>query len=197
MIEKAALKIVDFISDYISMDDELAEVYKYGVEITISTILNMLITMIISLFLGEPLCGVIFLVCLGVIRSYCGGYHADSYFKCNCMMVILFSTAYCVSKFLVYFDVLEFWIMSSVLMISFIPLYAFSPVKNEHKTLSEKKAKKCRIISFVLYILVSMIGLLLITVAPLYGSIIIVTLVEISVMILVEIYRQRRKDNEA
>lgn len=87
--------------------------------------------------------------------------------------------------------------MSSILMLGFIPVYAFSPVKNKHKELSEKKAKKCRIISFVLYIAMSLIGLYLISINSLYGSIIIVTLMEISVMILYEIYQQRRKKNEA
>lgn len=42
----------------------------------------------------------------------------------------------------------------------------------------------------------SSIGLYLISLNSLYGSIIIVTLVEVSVAILIEIYRQRRIDNE-
>lgn len=197
MIEKAAVKIVDFISDYVPMDDDLTEIYKYGVEISISTVLSTLITMIISLILGDPLSGVIFLICLTAIRSYCGGYHADSYFKCNCTMVVLFALAYSVSRLLVYFDIAEFHIMSSVLLLSFIPVYAFSPVKNKYKPLSEKKAKKCRIISFIMYIIMGLIGLVLVSVRSIYGSILIVTLVEVSVLILIEIYRQGRKNNEA
>ena len=100
--------------------------------------------MIIAFALGDPLCGIVFLGCMILIRSYCGGYHADSYFKCNCMMIILFSVAYGIGKTLFYFEIAEFHIMSSVLMLGFITIYAFSPVKNKHKDLSEKKAKKCR-----------------------------------------------------
>lgn len=196
MIERLSLKLLDFIAGYISMDDELAEVYKYGIEISISTALNMLVTMIIALVLGDPLCGVVFLGCVVVIRSYCGGYHADSYFKCNCMMIVLFAIAYSASRALVCFNIAEPHIMSSVLFLSFIPVFAFSPVKNVHKALSERKAKKCRTVSIVLYIILGIGGLLLISVGSLYGSIIIVTLTEVSVMILIEIHRQRRKNNE-
>ena len=197
MIEKISTRLLNFVMSHITIDAELADVYKYGIEISISTALNILLTMIIAFALGEPLCGLTFLGCIILIRSYCGGYHADSYFKCNCMMIILFSAAYGIGKLILYFGITEFHIMSSVLMLCFIPIYAFSPVKNEHKEVSEKKARKCRIISFVLYIAMSLIGLYLISINSLYGSIIIVTLVEVSVAVLVEIYRQRRNDNEA
>lgn len=196
MIEKTAVKIVDFISDYVPMDEDLTEIYKYGVEISISSALNILITMIISLILGDPLSGVVFQICFCSIRSYCGGYHADSYFKCNCTMVILFAITYSVSKVLVYFDIAEFHIMSYVLLLSFIPVYAFSPVKNKYKPLSEKKAKKCRIISFIMYIIMGLIGLVLVSFKSIYGSILIITLVEVAVLIIIEIYRQGRKNNE-
>ncbi len=196
MIEKISTKLLDFVGSNMTIDSELAEIYKYGIEISISTALNILLTMIIAFALGDPLCGIVFLGCMILIRSYCGGYHADSYFKCNCMMIILFSVAYGIGKTLFYFEIAELHIMSSVLMLGFIPIYAFSPVKNKHKELSEKKAKKCRKISFVLYIAMSSIGLYLISLNSLYGSIIIVTLVEVSVAILIEIYRQRRIDNE-
>lgn len=197
MIEKVSTRLLNFVGSHITIDAKLADVYKYGIEISISTALNILLTMIIAFALGEPLCGLTFLSCMILIRSYCGGYHADSYFKCNCMMIILFSAAYGIGKLILYFEIAEFHIMSSILMLGFIPVYAFSPVKNKHKELSEKKAKKCRIISFVLYIAMSLIGLYLISISSLYGSIIIVTLVEVSVAILVEIYRQRRNENEA
>lgn len=193
MIEKISLKLLGFVERHLAIDDELADVYKYGIEISISTVLNILITMAIAFALGNPLCGVTFLVCMILIRSYCGGYHANSYFKCNCMMIVLFSAAYFVGKLILYFGIAEFHIMSSVLMLAFLPIYAFSPVKNEYKVLSEKKAKKCRIISFVLYIIMGLIGLYLISINSLYGSIIIVTLVEVSVAVLVEIYRQKEE----
>ena len=196
MIERVSLKLLDFVVSHTTIDDDLAEVYKYGIEISISTALNILLTIILSFVLGDVLCGLIFLICMVLIRSYCGGYHADSYFKCNLTMIILFSITYCVSRVLVCFDIARFYIMILVLTLGFIPIFAFSPVRNKHKELTEEKYTRCRVISFILYITIGMMGLFLISVCPFYGSIIIVTLTEVSVMILIEIFRQRRKKDE-
>lgn len=197
MIEKISKKILSFVAVYVSMDDDTAEVYQYGIEISLSTALNIVITMIIAFAFGSPLCGIIFLTCMILIRSYSGGYHAESYFKCNCTMIMAFSIAFFTSKFLFHFNLTEFHIMASALMLAFIPIYAFSPVKNEHKPLSESKAKKCRMVSIILFIFTSLVGLFLVTIGSLYGSMIIITLIEVSVMILLEIHQQRREHNEA
>ncbi len=196
MIEKISKKILSFVAAYVPMDEDTTEVYQYGIEISISTALNILITMMIAFIVGDPLCGIIFLICMVLIRSYSGGYHAESYLKCNCTMVVMFSLAFGISKLLVYFNLAEFHIMASALMLAFIPLYAFSPVKNEHKPLSEKKTKKCRIASIVLYIFTGLVGLFGVSIGSLYGSMIIVTLIEVSVMILFETHQQRRKQDE-
>lgn len=197
MIEKAASELLKFISGYVPMDEELSEVYRYGIEITISTALNIILTMAVAVLSGHALCGVLFLACFSAIRSYCGGYHADTYFSCNCVMVILFSTAYILSSIAAYYDFHSLIAEIAAVVVSFIPLAVFSPVKNVHKELSDKKKRRCRIISFVLYWLFSAAGVLVFRFNILYGSIIIIALMEISALILVEITRQRRKYNEA
>lgn len=197
MIEKLASKILKFISAYVPTDEEMNEVYQYGIEITLSTALNIIITMAISLLLGRPLCGVLFLACISSVRSYCGGYHANSYFGCNCAMAALFLTAYTVGMLADYYDFSMPPVEIALLILAFIPLLLFSPVRNVHKELSDRKRKKCRIISFVLYWLFSSAGVLIYSFDKLYGSIIIVALTEISAMILIEIIRQRRTIHEA
>lgn len=196
MIEKSAQKIYAYMSKHIDVDPELADVYKYGIEITISSALNILLVMAISVILKSLLSGICHLCCLLLLRSFCGGYHADSYLKCNSLMVIFFLLSFIVGKLLIYFNLTDFHLMSSLLMIAFLPIYAFAPVKNKHKPLSERKAKKCRILSIIIYIVLSLLGLYLAFFGYLYGSIIIITLIEISGSVLFEILRQRRKENE-
>ena len=178
---------------HIKVDPEHEDIYKYGIEITISTALNIFLVMLVAVLLGSPLSGICHLVCLILLRSFCGGYHASSYFKCNSLMVIFFVLSYFGGKLLVHFNLTNLKLMSSFLMLAFLPIYAFAPVKNKHKTLSESKAKKCRILSILIYILLSLLGLYLSFFGFLYGSIIIVTLIEISGSVLVEILIQRRK----
>ena len=196
MIEKIAQKIYSYMSVNIKVDEELADVYKYGIEITISSVLDIFLVMAISIVLKIPLSGISHLVCLILLRSFCGGYHADSYFKCNSLMVIFFVISYIGGRVLVYFDLTDFQLTSAVLMLAFLPIYVFAPVKNKHKPLMEHKAKKCRILSIIIYIVLSLLGLYLAFFGYLYGSIIIITLIEISGSVLFEILRQRRNGNE-
>ena len=196
MIEKAAQRIYLYMSRHIEVDEELADVYKYGIEITISSALNILLVMAISVILKSPLSGVCHLCCLFSLRSFCGGYHADSYLKCNSLMVFFFALSYAAAKLLIYYNLTDIHFMSPLLMLAFLPIYAFAPVKNKHKLLTERNAKKCRIMSIIIYIVLSLLGLSLAFFGYLYGSIIIITLIEISGSVLFEILRQRRKGNE-
>lgn len=193
MIKQISKHIYNFMARHIKVDPELEDIYKYGIEITISTVLNIFLVMLAAVLLGSPLSGICHLVCLILLRSFCGGYHANSYFKCNSLMVIFFVLSYFGGELLVYFNLTNLKLMSTFLMLAFLPIYAFAPVKNKYKTLSESKAKKCRILSIIIYILLSLSGLYLSFFGFLYGSIIIVTLIEISGSVLVEILIQRRK----
>lgn len=196
MIKKLSQIIYNFMSKHISVDEELEDVYRYGIEITLSSILNIFLVMSVSVLLGNPLTGLSYLGSLILLKSFCGGYHANSYFKCNSLMVIFYIISYIGANLLAYYNLTDFRLMSILLMLAFLPIYAYAPVKNKHKPLSERKAKRCRVLSIIIYILLSLLGLFLNTYGLLYGSIIIITLIEISVMILVEILIQRRHSDE-
>ncbi len=196
MIKQISKHIYNFMSRHFKVEPELKDVYIYGIEITVSTALNVCLVMLAAVLFRSPLSGVCHLGCIIILRSFCGGYHANSYFKCNCLMVIFFIISLFGGKLLVYFNLTNFKLMSILLMLTFLPIYAFAPVKNKHKILSENKAKKCRILSIIIYIILSLLGLYLSYFGYLYGSIIIVTLIEISGSILVEIYMQRRRNDE-
>lgn len=196
LIKQISKHIFNFMSRHIKVEAELKDVYIYGIEITVSTALNVCLVMLAAVLLGSPLSGVSHLGCLFLLRSFCGGYHASSYFKCNSLMVIFFLLSHFSGKLLVYFNLTDSKLMSAFLMLAFLPIYAFAPVKNKYKTLSERKAKKCRILSIIIYIILSLLGLYLTFFGFLYGSIIIVTLIEISGSVLFEIYMQRRHNDE-
>ena len=196
MIEKAAQRIYVYMSRHIEVDEALADVYKYGIEITISSTLNILLVMAISFILKSPLSGVCHLCCLFALRSFCGGYHADSYLKCNSLMVFFFALSYAAAKLLIYYNLTDIHLMSPLLMLAFLPIFAFAPVKNKYKPFTESRTKKCRALSIVIFIMLGLLGLYLSYLGILYGHIIIVTLIEISGSVIFEVLRKRRSSNE-
>jgi len=84
-----------------------------------------------------------------------------------------------------------------ILLLSFIPTYIFAPVKNIHKTLDRKQAVKCRYISFAIQFIYSVAAIILIMLDISYGSTISITLSAVAVMILIEVFMQRRGYHEA
>lgn len=83
-MEKISQYIVDFICRNMTIDDdEMIEVYKYGIEITLSSVINLLMIITGGLVLRDLPAGLIFMFCFIFLRSYTGGYHAEKYWRCN------------------------------------------------------------------------------------------------------------------
>lgn len=195
MIEAISHKILNFIIMHSDIDEDMSDIYKYGIEITISSILNFALIFIASAIIGDFLSGVVFLATFILLRSYCGGYHADTYFKCNTVFVFTYILIILISRASISYISFNLSIWGAILLLSFVPILLYSPVKNIHKVLTESQCKRCRLISIVVYFMLSLISLFLIGIRNNYGCIIIITLAAVSVMILIEVHKKRRENH--
>lgn len=196
MIKTISAKILTFILKNSDIDEKISEIYQYGIEITLSSILNITLIILCSLIIGDIILGCVFLICFIALRSYSGGYHADTYFKCNVIFTLSFFFVVGFSRSLFFFFGYDFWIYGGITGLAFIPLLLFSPVQNIHKLLSSDQKRCCRKKSIAIFSLLTLLGFLLIICENYYGLIIIITDVIVSAMILIEIFMQRRKDHE-
>lgn len=195
MIKHISNKILNFIYRNCSLSDDMKEVYQYGIETIISSLLNIALIAVISLLVQDFISGIVYLIFFIPLRIYSGGYHATSYFRCNTAFVITFVLVFLIGTSLSTVFKNHIQIAEVILLLSFIPVLIFSPVKNKHKKLSDSTAKKCRIISIILYIVLALASIFFCSM-EFYGSIMVMTLVSVSVMILVEIFMQRRGYHE-
>lgn len=197
MIAYFSTKILSFLSKNLYIDDDMFEVYKYGIEITISSLLNIFLILIFGLLVGDIVSAIIFLLCIIPLRSYCGGYHASTYLRCNLIFLLCFLSCHLMSELInsASQEHIKF-INEMILLLSFIPTYIFAPVKNIHKILDRKQAVKCRYISFAIQFIYSVAAVILVMLDISYGSTISVTLSAVAVMILIEIFMQRRGYHE-
>lgn len=76
------------------------EVYIYGIEICLSSLIGIIAILIISFMIGRFFEGILYIIMLFIIRSCTGGYHAQTYFKCN--LIYIFSYL-CTIKFYNFF----------------------------------------------------------------------------------------------
>lgn len=191
-MEKISQKIVRFISRNMTIDDEeMLDVYKYGIEITLSSVLNFVLIIISSLILRDLSAGLIFMSLFIFLRSYTGGYHAETYLRCNIAFVCTFFLTFLIGRFLCFFNY-GIYAAGVMLVLSYVPIWFFSPVKNRHKFLSSEKIKKSRIISSVVYLLSAISAIMLCLNGIWYGYLLTATDSAIAVLILIEIYMQKK-----
>lgn len=199
MINRLAGRITDFLCNNLQIDSDMAEVYKYGIEITISSFLNIFWIVAVSMLLSDIAAGLIFLLVFILLRSFTGGYHADTYFKCNAVFILTFLIVYYTGS-LVY-DLndkeIQALILTVILAIGSVPVMKFTPVENKNKVITKERARLYRRITPVIYIVLSLVALYLNDRGVVYGSFIVMTVAAVAVMILIEILMQRRSCHDA
>lgn len=195
MIKQIAVKITDFMFKNIRLNSELFEVYKYGVEITLSTLLNIILILTASIVVSDIISGIVFLAVFILLRSFVGGYHAKTYFMCNALFLLTYLLIYYINSVLVQFIEGEFLskILTVLIFLGIIPIIAFAPVENPNKPLSKKQAQINRIMGIAVFILLSIVGLALYYNGIKYGSFSIIALTSVSVLILIEIIKHGGK----
>lgn len=180
--------ILSFIRKNTDIPEREAELYKYGIEITLSSILNIMIVIIMSIILGDILLGVCFLFSFILLRQFSGGYHAESYFRCNLVLAVSYFAVALGSKVL---NSIPIHIFECMIILGAIIIILYTPVNNRHKYLTADNKARCRKLSIVIYSVLGVISVILKTLNIYYGSVILLTLLLVVLMIAIEIYLQK------
>lgn len=89
MLNYLSRSITDFLLLKETIKTEEKEIYIYGVQLIISSIINFLICIITSLLFGELLNGLIFFVAFSSLRKFTGGFHSRSFLICNIVFTMI------------------------------------------------------------------------------------------------------------
>ncbi len=196
MIHKLASKLTEFICSQKKISPDMVEIYTYGFEIAISSVLNFVLVLSCGIVLGDILASIIYLFVFIFLRLFTGGYHATTYLRCNITMIVSFLLTYTLHRTLIWLNV-DIRILEAIMLADAVPIILFAPVKNPHKELTPDKVKEFRVLSIVIYICLSGLSMTAVLFEIKYGTLMIVTLTAVSVMILVEIFMQRRGFHES
>lgn len=196
MITRLSKSILERAASVVKVDPDMYDVYLYGIEITLSSILNIVLIIFMGIIINNIVAAVCFLAYIIPLRQFCGGYHASTYFRCNAIFVLTFLVNYYIANIASRLGA-GVEIFEAVLLLSLIPIIMFSPVKNPHKKLDSMKRKRCRIRGIVLSVILSLISLVICFVDSFYGSLLVMTQATVSVMIILEIFLQRRGIHES
>lgn len=184
-------KTLSFISKFVEISPEAKDVYQYGIEITVSSMFNILLILLCSMALGDILAGITYLFIFIFLRSFTGGYHATTYLRCNIVMVVTFIITFVLYKIITHYA-FPFFVCEAISLTNLIPIVIFSPIPNKHKPLNDVQRKRSYKLSLLIASAFSLIGLILYTLEIPIGAIFIITVSMVSVLIIIEIFMRRR-----
>lgn len=196
MIDYISDKVLDYLvkKDTIPNDeDELAH-YKYGIEITISSFLNIILVTLLGVVLSKINMSVIFLILFISIRQLTGGYHANSYFKCNITMCVSYSVCILITMILKNHFTM-FWAVAHIILSSLI-IILFCPVSNKNKPIKTESRNKYKIASLIISDFFSALGYVIYNVNKEVGLFIITTIILINALVIISKFSERRKGHE-
>lgn len=176
-------------SRVINDSDEEKEYYRYGIEITISSLLNIILIIGIGIIFRNVFESIIFLSFFMLIRQFTGGYHADTYFKCNLSVCISF-----ISVLIMYHSTYEKITISLSVYISILCvaiILFLCPIENVNKPIPKYKRNFFKYVSAILGIVYGIIGTVLISLSIKYGVLILYTLVLVTALIIAAIIKDR------
>ena len=180
--------ILNFLTEQeaIGKADEVQDFYRYGIEITISSMLNIVLVLLMGALTGHLLESVIY---LAVIT---GGYHADTYFRCNLLMCSTFiATAFLNDKVCGYINI---WVIVALVVFEEIIAFVFCPVENKNKPIEKEKKPKFKAMGMIVFLLLDLFGGAIINKYQMVGSMILLTNLLIAVLIISAKIKEKRCD---
>lgn len=105
MITRSAKKLTEILVKEEIVPYKSREIYEYGMELIISTVLNLVLVLFIGALFHAVGEGVCYFLILATIRTQSGGYHANSYLRCSALYCLLFLITIALSEIADYFAI--------------------------------------------------------------------------------------------
>lgn len=191
MISFLCNRLADFLCEKKVISENEKEIYVYGYETIITTILGAVLVLAVAFLtrrFAEALC---FFSAFVITRQFCGGYHSQTRVMCSVTFMLCYAAV-------LFFDcVLESIYSWFTHLLIFVPYFAvilgYAPIVNENKPLTDDEVlinhKKSIIVSVVWFV----ISTLLLFIKPILSSAIDITLLVIAVLIMIEIAKRKEE----
>lgn len=156
MIIKIAEKATGILLQENIITEDFKDIYQYGMEVIVSTILNLLLVLTMGVVLNATTQGIIYFLVLATVRTQAGGYHASSYFRCGLVYCGTFIASLLMVKILIFLKINPALLLLALLINTFF-IWWYAPVLNNRTMddIERKHAKKKAVIRCFIWILFS------------------------------------------
>lgn len=133
MISSAANNITNYLICKKVIKDDDREIYQYGFEQVFSSLLNIATMLLLGIILGKIYQSLVLILSFMALRSYSGGYHANTPLQCYLLTVMSISAALSIMKFIT----IDRFICLGLLVLSSVVILLLSPIGTKNKPLDE------------------------------------------------------------
>ncbi len=185
MINRFSRIILDYLlqSKVIEDSEDEKEYYQYGIEITVSSILNVVLILLIGVIFRSVIESIFFLVLFIPIRQFAGGFHADTYFKCNMFFGILYTMVLWLTNMTYSFLTTYFVILVSLVCVALI--FYMCPIEHINKPIPKERRKIHKFIATLLGFIYGISATILTSFLNRYGALTLYVLSLVTVLIIV------------
>mgnify|MGYP002472455607 CR=1 FL=1 len=142
MITKIANKLTIFLVNREIISWEDIPIYIYGYEALIASLVNFILIVILGVIFHQGWHSIVFFVVFALTRVHSGGYHAQSYLKCNLVLALVYIVTITLIKAII-FSKTDYTIVVFVLFYLSVIL-KFAPVPDSKKQISKAEEVKFR-----------------------------------------------------
>lgn len=189
MISFLCNRLADFLCNKGIISEEDKEIYVYGYEMIITTILGAILVFAIALITGRFAEAFCFFMVFVITRQFCGGYHSKTRIMCSITFLI------CYASVLFFNSVLESIYNLFVHLLVLVPYFAvilgYSPIVNENKPLTDDEVKVNHNRSIIVSVVWFVLSTVLLMIMPILSSAIDLTLLVIAVLMMIEVVKRR------
>ena len=193
MISSLSNRITKLLCEKEIIEPDKKDVYRYGYEIFISSLISLLIVISVGILTGYILESAVFYVVFVFTRQYCGGYHANTYLKCNAIFILIYSAVLLVSNILL--DFYNIFYLVIFLTVYLSAIWEFAPIDNENKRLSVDEKIKSRKISIALSFIWIILSLVLYFIYTKLSVVFTLTLFAVTMLIVIEKLQRKQFGN--
>lgn len=196
MINKVAETLSGILFFHYPIEDSKRPIYIYGIELFISTSAAVIFILLLSALFGFFPVAMVFLTVFMSLRSFVGGYHAETYGRCFILTTIVYILVACFAYIIsLCKNPVAFIIINSLLSTSSAAvIFVLAPVKNSNHPLSDfryqNNKRRARYLIFLFLTLLA--GLICFHASTLYTSIVSVTITAVAVMMIIPQIKERR-----
>lgn len=168
------------------------DIYVYGFELIISFVVSVAVLLFLGIVFHKIVETLIFLTLFIVIRQFTGGFHADTYLKCQICTISFYA---CVMNLMVY--IRPSYIAYVLLMIfGALIILVIGPVESPNKPLSSVSRRKNKLKGFMLFEFVSLISLYFVEIKPYISGVVFYTLFLIIILMIIPFLERRIRHAE-